>query len=295
MLGAFAAGYFWFQIPGGWLGNRIGTRAAFPLIHSLWSVCTLWSSLAGSWLMLAASRVGYGLAQAGMVPLAAKVINDWFHVSRRGICSATFAASMSVGGVISMGLTAMLMDHFHWRIVFRMYSLVGIAWAIAFYALFRTKPEEHPWVRSKDSSDEPAAPAEVVGDEANSDAEQNAPPSTDNRRTLESHCHQPHDLGHQHPVLLPGGRIRAVRHVVPRISRVSLRAGSGCGGRNDNVSADWRRARGAGGRRGGRSRPGCDRQQVDQSHRSGRCRPGRRQLDDLSFLAVGIGDCGLWF
>ena len=105
VLGAFAAGYFWFQIPGGWLGNKIGTRAALPLIHTLWSLCTFWSSLATSWLILAASRVAYGCAQAGMVPLTAKVINDWFHVNHRGICSATFAASMSVGGVISMGLT----------------------------------------------------------------------------------------------------------------------------------------------------------------------------------------------
>jgi len=149
VLGAFAAGYFWFQIPGGWLGNRIGTRAAFPLIHTLWSLCTVWSSLAGSWLALGASRVAYGCAQAGMVPLTAKVINDWFHVSRRGICSATFAAAMSVGGVISMGLTGLLIERFDWRDIFRAYSLVGIAWSIAFFALFRTKPEQHPWVRSE--------------------------------------------------------------------------------------------------------------------------------------------------
>ena len=34
---AFSGGYFLFQIPGGWLGNKIGTRTAYPLISTLWS------------------------------------------------------------------------------------------------------------------------------------------------------------------------------------------------------------------------------------------------------------------
>jgi sugar phosphate permease len=58
-----------------------------------------------------------------MVPITAKIINDWFSVRLRGICSSVVAASMSVGGVIAMGLTAWLIDSngrdIHWRVVFR--------------------------------------------------------------------------------------------------------------------------------------------------------------------------------
>ena len=76
VFGAFSAGYFVFQIPGGWLGNRIGTRAAFPLISALWSLFTVWSSVVTAWIPLIASRVAFGSAQAGLVPLSAKIIND---------------------------------------------------------------------------------------------------------------------------------------------------------------------------------------------------------------------------
>ncbi|REJ88945.1 MAG: MFS transporter [Planctomycetota bacterium] len=148
VLGAFSAGYFIFQIPGGWLGNRIGSRAAFPLISTLWSLFTLWTAASMSYASMLASRAVFGAAQAGLVPLSAKVINDWFPVNWRGVCSGVVGASMSIGGVITMGLTAELMLHYDWREVFRGYSLVGIVWAIAFYLFFRTLPEEHPWMRA---------------------------------------------------------------------------------------------------------------------------------------------------
>ena len=146
VLGAFALGYFFCQIPGGLLGNRIGNRAALALISSLWSLLTVWTSTVTAYVPLAASRVVFGMAQAGLVPISARIINDWFPVARRGVCSSVIGASMSIGGVVAMGLTAWLMDYLDWRDIFRIYSLVGIVWAVAFYTYFRTRPEDHPCV-----------------------------------------------------------------------------------------------------------------------------------------------------
>jgi sugar phosphate permease len=153
VLAAFSGGYFFFQIPGGWLGNRIGTRTAYPLISILWSALTVWSSLVWSWFPLLASRAAFGAAQAGMVPMTAEIINDWFSVRLRGMCSAVIGASMSIGGVITMGLTAWLIDSeglgIHWRVVFRIYSVVGVVWAAFFFLFFRTRPDQHPWIPSE--------------------------------------------------------------------------------------------------------------------------------------------------
>ena len=74
----FALGYMIFQIPGGVVGLRIGTRNALPLFSVLWSVITVWSSLVYSLVPLLASRLTFGLAQAGLVPNTAQVIKDWF-------------------------------------------------------------------------------------------------------------------------------------------------------------------------------------------------------------------------
>jgi MFS family permease len=143
---AFNVGYLFFQVPAGAFGNRCGTRVSFPVMSSLWSVITLWTAAATSYVPLLASRVAFGAAQAGLTPNSAKVIIDWFPVSRRGFGSAAIGAAMSLGSVITMGLTARLLLHLDWRTVFRLYSLVGIVWAAGYYLLARSRPSEHPWV-----------------------------------------------------------------------------------------------------------------------------------------------------
>lgn len=142
----FNFGYLIFQVPGGALGTRYGTRVSLPVLSALWSVITLWTAAATSYLPLLASRVVFGAAQAGLVPNSAKVVTDWMPLSRRGFGSAVIGAAMSVGAVITMGLTAQLLLYLDWRTVFRLYSMVGIAWSVGYYLLVRSRPSEHPWV-----------------------------------------------------------------------------------------------------------------------------------------------------
>lgn len=146
ILSAFMVGYLAFQVPGGWLGTRLGPRWAFSLISLLWSLFNLWSARVHSFLPMLASRVAFGAAQAGLVPIATLVINDWFPERRRGFSSATVETSMSIGGIVTMGLTASLMGRLPWREVFGLYTWVGVAWAVVFFCYFRNHPRQHPWV-----------------------------------------------------------------------------------------------------------------------------------------------------
>src|SRR5262249_58337254 len=97
ILGGFALGYMWFQIPGGWLGTRFGTRIVLPTMSVLWSLCTAWISLAPTGPGIYWGPIPLGVAQGGLIPCAAKVIRDWFPVGQRGIASAVLGASMQVG------------------------------------------------------------------------------------------------------------------------------------------------------------------------------------------------------
>ena len=146
ILSAFMVGYLAFQVPGGWLGTRLGPRWALALISLLWSLFNFWSARVYSFLPMLASRISFGAAQAGLVPIATLVINDWFPERRRGFSSATVETSMSIGGIVTMGLTAALMERYPWREVFGLYTWVGVAWAVGYYCYFRNHPRQHPWV-----------------------------------------------------------------------------------------------------------------------------------------------------
>jgi len=160
----FALGYMIFQIPGGMIGLRIGTRNALPLFSVLWSLITVWTSFVFFLAPLLASRFVFGLSQAGLVPNTAQVIQDWFPSRLHGSVSAMIGVAMSLGGAATFWLTGELMEIMHWRSVFQIYSLVGIGWAIAFWFVFRTRPEQHflvtghPEPTTEPGDDDPTAP-----------------------------------------------------------------------------------------------------------------------------------------
>jgi MFS family permease len=148
VLAAMSVGYFLFQIPTGWLGTRFGTRFALPALCVAWSLCTVWFASVSSFFGFVLARFMFGGMQSGLVPNSAKVVKDWFPLPRRGLASAANASAMSVGGAATVALTAVLLESFSWRTTFNVLAAVSLIWAAGFYLLFRTRPDEHPWVNA---------------------------------------------------------------------------------------------------------------------------------------------------
>ena len=146
ILSMFMLGYLFCQIPGGWLGTRWGARIVLPLLSVVWSLLTAAITLVSSYLPMVALRGAFGGAQAGLVPNAALVVNHWTPLARRGVISAFMGIAMSGGAIVTMGLTAKLLEYSDWRTVFQLYSLVGVVWAVLFFLYFRNRPNEHPRV-----------------------------------------------------------------------------------------------------------------------------------------------------
>ena len=149
IMSAFALGYLFCQVPGGWLGNRFGTRLAFAGISFLWSLCNVWSGVVSAFYNLWASRFALGVFQAGLTPLSGKILQDWIPLHHRGKSSSWIGASMSLGGAFTLWFTGWLLDReYGWRVIFNGYSVVGILWAMGFYWFFRTFPREHAGVNA---------------------------------------------------------------------------------------------------------------------------------------------------
>jgi sugar phosphate permease len=152
VIAAFALGYFVFQVPGGMLASAYGVRNVLPVMSLAWGLCAIWGGTAGSANELYYSRVALGVAQAGLVPCCAKVITDWFPLSRRGIISAIATSSMQVGGIAATGLSARLLAPVGWRALMQVYGLTGIVWAVVFFVWFRNRPGEHPGVNEAEQA-----------------------------------------------------------------------------------------------------------------------------------------------
>ncbi len=143
ILAAFRWGYALFQIPGGWLGDRIGPRRALTLIVSWWSVFT--SLTAASWnaASMAAFRFLFGVGEAGAFPIATRSLSRWMLPEERGFAQGVTHAGSRLGAAVTPVVVVWLITHYGWRETFVGFGLLGIGWAGIWFWYYRDTPAEH--------------------------------------------------------------------------------------------------------------------------------------------------------
>jgi MFS family permease len=164
VMGTWYWGYALCQLPAGWLADRWGSKAALVLFAVLWSVLTGAVGLAAGLPGLLLIWGAMGCAQAGIFPCATKAIGTLFPATERAVASGFLAACMAMGAAIAPVLTGRLLGPLSWQLIFALYALPGLAWAVAFAALV-PRPEGPP--PPKDDADEwsrlpPAPPEEPI-------------------------------------------------------------------------------------------------------------------------------------
>jgi MFS transporter, ACS family, D-galactonate transporter len=158
VMSSFFAAYALFQLPAASAGQRWGGRRMLPAVSVAWSVATAVTAATAGVLGLTLTRIGQGLAQAGLFPLSAFVISRWFPATERGFATGALGAFMSVGGAASAALTGALLAVLDWRSLFVVYSLPGVLWAAVFWIWFRDRPSDHPSMNAAELALLPAGP-----------------------------------------------------------------------------------------------------------------------------------------
>jgi MFS family permease len=145
ILGIFFLAYGVGQVPGGWLGDRLGARVMLLGSVLAWSLFTALTGLVHGMTMLIVLRVLFGLSQAGAYPIAARSNSLWIPFSRRALTSSVIALGGRAGGALAPWATALLITRWgDWRPVFWLYAFLGVAWSAFFWNGFRNSPSAHP-------------------------------------------------------------------------------------------------------------------------------------------------------
>lgn len=144
--GMFVLSYGIFEIPSGALGDRIGPRKVLTRIVTWWSAFTALTGVVSNYFLLLVVRFCFGMGEAGAYPNAAAVIARWFPLKRRARAWGIVWMTSQLGGAISPLLVVPIQVHFGWRMSFYLFSVLGVIWAIAWYAWFRDSPAEMPGV-----------------------------------------------------------------------------------------------------------------------------------------------------
>jgi MFS transporter, ACS family, glucarate transporter len=148
---AFLVGYAAFQVPGGMLTRRFGTRKMLTAGVLWWGVFTALTAAApagafGALLTLILIRIALGAGEAVMFPAANQFEERWIPMAERGRSNGIIFGGVGLGSALAPPLLTAIILRYGWHISFWFCALLGVLAGIVWYVAARNTPEEHPWV-----------------------------------------------------------------------------------------------------------------------------------------------------
>ena len=137
--------YSIFQLFAGRMYDKIGTKKAYTLSISIWSIAAVLHMATKGIVSLSIFRSLLGLGEAGHWPGVTKSVAEWFPAKSRAFAMGVVNAGASVGSVVAPPLIISLYLAFGWKITFLATGSLGFIWILAWLLLYKS-PEKHKWV-----------------------------------------------------------------------------------------------------------------------------------------------------
>ena len=140
----FSVTYGFGQIPSGIICDLFGPHLFLGAIIALWSLTMPAVGLTDTITGLGASRLAFGATQAGCYPSLAKMTRLWFPLRGRTVLQGLIASffGRSGGAMSAMIFGLMLGAGLSWRFSLVILSVIGVLFALMFFALCRNRPED---------------------------------------------------------------------------------------------------------------------------------------------------------
>src|SRR5881392_4075291 len=112
---AFAWAYALFEIPGGWLGDKIGPRKVLMRIVVWWSFFTAATGWAWNFTSMVTTRLMFGAGEAGCFPNLTKSFTTWLPPEERVNAQGILWMAARWGGAFTPLLVHQVLKVTSWR------------------------------------------------------------------------------------------------------------------------------------------------------------------------------------
>jgi len=145
---AFTLAYALFEIPGGWLGDKMGPRRVLMRVVTWWSIFTAATGYAWNYTTMLVCRFLFGAGEAGAFPNITKMFTIWLPQRERGMAQGITWLCARWGGAFTPLLVLWVLQFVKWQHAFVIFGALGIIWSVVFYLWFRDSPKDHPGVNA---------------------------------------------------------------------------------------------------------------------------------------------------
>jgi ACS family glucarate transporter-like MFS transporter len=152
---AFLVGYAAFQVVGGWLAYRFGPRLVLAAGVLWWGLFTALTTIANPHVahalaILILIRFSLGAGEAVTYPASNQFVAQWIPVQERGRANGWIFAGVGAGAGLSIPVLTWINSRYGWRDSFWFSAAAGVVVGLAWYAMARDVPEEHPRVSGEE-------------------------------------------------------------------------------------------------------------------------------------------------
>ena len=158
----FGWAYALFEVPGGWLSDRLGPRRVLMRIVMWWSFFTAATGWVWNLTSLLITRALFGVGEAGCFPSLTRLFTLWLPGVERERAQANLWLAARWGGAFTPLLVVYVLDYVSWRRAFELFGILGVVWAVVFYRWFRDDPRTHPSVNAAERALLPSPGATAI-------------------------------------------------------------------------------------------------------------------------------------
>jgi MFS family permease len=131
---AFLLVYAVAALPFGFWGDRGVRKTVIGVGVTIWSLATLFTGFARSFVQLFVSRAVVGIGEASYYPAGTSLLSDLFPKAERGRVMSVWGAGSTVGIAIGFAGGGILAEKFGWRTAFFFAAVPGLLLAILAFA-----------------------------------------------------------------------------------------------------------------------------------------------------------------
>ncbi|HEV7433101.1 MAG TPA: MFS transporter [Steroidobacteraceae bacterium] len=131
-IGVLLSAFFWtyapLQLLAGWMAERLDVHKVLPAGLALWSVATMLSGVAGSFMVLLGLRLVLGLGESVVYPCHGKLLGLRAKEHQRGTANGVTSAGQALGPAFGTLIGGLVMAHYGWRVVMLGFGALSLLW-----------------------------------------------------------------------------------------------------------------------------------------------------------------------
>ena len=147
---AFAYPYAFFQLLGGWLGDKFGARMTLGVCGLIVCASTAATGAVGGLASLFAARLALGIGEGATFPTATRAMAAWTPEGSWAFAQGITHSFARIGNALTPPLIAWLVTLVSWRGSFVALAGASLIWVAIWVWFFRDDPRDHSQVTPED-------------------------------------------------------------------------------------------------------------------------------------------------